>query len=193
MLSSVVSQTPAKPSPFPPVSLGPESSIQKPSDTQVRVHTNVEVVVPPKAGEPVDTIGVRPKPTVDPLPTKVKSNAIIYRPVHKVVMNPPVSNISPSTTHRVAPKLPTPHVNQNAPPIYFIRVAKLAIINGHYGEAQEAIERAESRALNDHVYDNLRSPVRTSVPLMTQLSQVLQLLGSHRNSEALQKLNEIPD
>lgn len=58
------------------------------------------------------------------------------------------SNLAPSA----APvpygyRLPTPDIDENASPVAFLNAARRALAAGRGGEAQEALERAESRAL----------------------------------------------
>jgi alkylation response protein AidB-like acyl-CoA dehydrogenase len=58
------------------------------------------------------------------------------------------SNITPGDTASViAPRLPDPPLDDNAPPFAFLRAARNALAAGRTGEGQEALERAESRAL----------------------------------------------
>jgi hypothetical protein len=62
------------------------------------------------------------------------------------------SNIGPSDTgSAIAPRLPTPPLDENAPPSAFLGAARVALMTGRTGEAQEAMERAESRALDRSV------------------------------------------
>jgi len=62
------------------------------------------------------------------------------------------TNVGPADTHTLwSPQLPTPFVDPNASPATFMKAALAAIAAGHLGEAQEAIERAESRALDRSV------------------------------------------
>jgi hypothetical protein len=51
----------------------------------------------------------------------------------------------------IAPRLPTPSVGDDAAPLAFLQAAERALTLGHTGEAQEAIERAESRLLDRDV------------------------------------------
>jgi hypothetical protein len=61
----------------------------------------------------------------------------------------PASNITPYDTRSViAPALPVPPVPLTAPPSAFLSVARSAVQAGRTGEAQEALERAETRLLD---------------------------------------------
>ncbi len=51
------------------------------------------------------------------------------------------------TTPPIAPALPSPEVDNDSSPLVFLLAARQAINDGKAGMAQEALERAESRAL----------------------------------------------
>jgi hypothetical protein len=61
---------------------------------------------------------------------------------------PPVPG-EPGSSYGI--RLPTPDVDENAPPTAFLNAARGAIAAGRDGEALEALERAESRALDRDV------------------------------------------
>jgi hypothetical protein len=62
------------------------------------------------------------------------------------------SNIGPADTHAViAPRLPAPEIGEDAPPGAFLRAARISLAAGRTGEAQESLERAETRALDRSV------------------------------------------
>lgn len=59
------------------------------------------------------------------------------------------SNITPADTRTpIAPELPPPPVADNASPLDFLHAARDALAHGKTGQAQEALERAEARALD---------------------------------------------
>jgi len=59
------------------------------------------------------------------------------------------SNITPADTRStVAPRLPEPGVPSARPPASFLAAARRAVAAGRTGEAQEALERAETRLLD---------------------------------------------
>ena len=61
----------------------------------------------------------------------------------------PASNITPYDARSViAPALPVPPVPSGNPPRAFLFAARVAVQRGHTGEAQEALERAETRLLD---------------------------------------------
>ena len=108
--------------------------------------------------------------------------------------NEPVStvptNTAPGNTHTLwSPRLPAPAVDENAPPAAFVKAAQAAIAAGRLGEAQEAIERAESRALDRSVRPSkANDPSRQ--PLVQQLGQARQLLGSGDRMGAMHMLDQ---
>jgi hypothetical protein len=62
------------------------------------------------------------------------------------------SNVTAADTNAViAPRLPTPSAGDDASPRAFLQAAERALTLGRTGEAQEAIERAESRLLDRDV------------------------------------------
>ncbi len=59
------------------------------------------------------------------------------------------SNITPSDTRSItAPRLPEPGAPSPSPPAAFLAAARRAVAAGRTGEAQEALERAETRLLD---------------------------------------------
>jgi hypothetical protein len=87
-------------------------------------------------------------------------------------------NIAPDDTNNlVAGRLPEPAIDPNAPPAAFIEDARQALAAGRTGEAQEAIERAESRVLNRAVAPSLAS-TPSHQPLVQQLRDARMALGS---------------
>jgi hypothetical protein len=108
--------------------------------------------------------------------------------------NEPLSNMptntGPNNTHTVwSPRLPTPAAGEDAPPAAFIKSAQAAIAAGRLGEAQEAIERAESRALDRSVRPS-RAGLPSGQALVKLLAQARQLLGNGDRGGAMQTLNQ---
>jgi len=81
------------------------------------------------------------------------------------------------TPQAPAPRLPIPAVNENAPPATFIEAARQALAAGRTGEAQEAIERAESRTLDRAVKPSLASQP-SQQPLVQQLRDARTALAA---------------
>ena len=71
------------------------------------------------------------------------------------------SNINEGDTRSViAPNLPTPAVEPNAPPEAFLQAARVALAAGRTGEAQQSLEMAETRILSRSVpYDAANQPI----------------------------------
>ena len=106
----------------------------------------------------------------------------------------PMSTLPSNTSAETArtqwsPQLPTPDVGENAPPAAFIQAAQAALAAGRLGEAQEATERAESRALTRSVKPSTADDP-SHQPLVRQLSEARQLIGSGDRAGARQKLDE---
>ncbi len=100
--------------------------------------------------------------------------------------SPDASNTGAANTHtRWAPSLPVPVIDEDAPPAEFLKAAARAITLGHTGEAQEAMERAESRALDRSV-----RPSKAGMPsrqaLVNQIAQARQALAAGDRLTALQ-------
>jgi hypothetical protein len=98
-------------------------------------------------------------------------------PGHQPMSSTP-TNINPGNTRTLwSPSLPAPAVDPGAPPAAFIQAALQALAAGRTGEAQEAIERAESRALDRSIRPStVNQP--SQQPLVQQLSQARQALGA---------------
>jgi hypothetical protein len=100
------------------------------------------------------------------------------------------TNVAPGDTHTLwSPKLPTPGVSEDAPPSAFVQAAQAAITAGRLGEAQEAIERAESRALDRSVRPS-RVNDPSHQPLVQQLAQARQLLAGGDRTGAMRMLDQ---
>jgi hypothetical protein len=95
---------------------------------------------------------------------------------------------APAFAQTAQPPLPAPMIDPNAPPRTFIEAARHALAAGRTEEAQEAIERAESRALDRAVKPSLaRDPSRQ--PLVLQLSQARQALAAGDRMRAITLLD----
>jgi hypothetical protein len=100
------------------------------------------------------------------------------------------ANVSPGDTRTLwAPQLPAPPVGDDAPPAAFVQAAQAAIAAGRLGEAQEAIERAESRALDRSVRPS-KAGEPSRQPLVQQLAQARQMLGAGDKVGAMLKLDQ---
>ena len=106
----------------------------------------------------------------------------------KQPMSNTATNIGPSDTRTTySPSLPAPPVDENAPPAAFLDAARNALAAGRTGEAQEALERAESRALDRSV-----KPSQAGEPsqqsLVTQIANARHMLASGDRTATLKAI-----
>ena len=89
------------------------------------------------------------------------------------------SNINGANTRSViAPRLPAPSAGANASPQQLLGVAQNALRRGKTGEAQEALERAETRALDrSTAQGNESTPAQG--PLVQAIGQARRSLANH--------------
>jgi hypothetical protein len=85
---------------------------------------------------------------------------------------------APDSTERtsVAPKLPVPGIDENASPHAFLERAQQALERRRPGEAQEALERAETRMLDRSVVPS-RAGIPDSSPGIDQIRQARDALA----------------
>ncbi len=96
-------------------------------------------------------------------------------------------NLNPQTTRsELAPNLPAPPASDDLQTL--LLDAKSSLQSGHTGQAQEALERAETRALDRSVVrGNERVPA--SSPVVAQISQALQAVGSGQTDQAIRLID----
>ena len=100
------------------------------------------------------------------------------------------TNVGPGDTHTLwSPSLPAPPVGPDAPLSAYVQAARSAVAAGRLGEAQEAIERAESRALTRSVRPSMASDP-SHQPLVQQLAEARQMVAAHDSAGAARKLDE---
>jgi hypothetical protein len=98
-------------------------------------------------------------------------------------------NIGPAdTTTPYAARLPTPDVGDNAGPRAFLEAARTSLAAGRTGEAQEAMERAETRLLIRSVRPSQAS-MPSQEPAVQQISEARQALGMGDRSGAMAKID----
>jgi hypothetical protein len=103
------------------------------------------------------------------------------------------SNITPYDTRSViAPALPPPPVGDSASPQDYLKVAQQALARGRTGEAQEALERAEARAL-DRAVPLFQTDKPIEEPLVVQIRQARLTLGSNDPARAMQLIASAND
>ncbi len=96
------------------------------------------------------------------------------------------SNTTPDNTRSsIAPRLPAPVIPEGAPPAAYLQAARRAIAAGRSGEAQEALERAESRVLDRSVRPSLAAqPARS--PLIQIIAEARGAVAQGDRQHALQ-------
>ena len=81
--------------------------------------------------------------------------------------------------------LPPPNLPQGDRPSDFLRAAESALVTGRNGEAQEALERAQTRMLDRSVpLGQTNNP--SDNPTSVAISQALQALAAHDRANCLQ-------
>ena len=96
-------------------------------------------------------------------------------------------NLNPQTTHsELAPNLPAPPAGDDLQTL--LLDARSSLQAGRTGQAQEALERAETRALDRSVVRG-NEHVAASNPVVTQISQALQALGAGQTAEAIRLID----
>jgi hypothetical protein len=81
------------------------------------------------------------------------------------------------TRSQIAPNLPSPSVGPNASPVDYLRAAQWALSVGRTGEAQQALEEAQTRLLDRSVaYGQTNNP--SDNPAVAQISQALHALAA---------------
>ncbi len=96
------------------------------------------------------------------------------------------SNISASDTRSlIAPRLPNPDVGESAPPRLYLEAARRALVANRTGEAQEALERAETRALDRSVRPS-RAGDASGQPLVRRIADARAALSTGDRALAIQ-------
>jgi hypothetical protein len=85
--------------------------------------------------------------------------------------------------------LPAPNIDDNAPPAAFVQAAEVALAAGRPGEAEEAIERAESRLL-DRDIDPRRIQDPSGNPVIALLAQARDALSGGDRMRAVEILEQ---
>jgi hypothetical protein len=90
---------------------------------------------------------------------------------------------------QVAPSLPVPPVGENASAEDLLNAARSALVRGRTGEAQEAMERAQTRLLDRSVplFKTDRPSTHPAIPL---ISQAIKALGVGDRASAMRYLDQ---
>jgi hypothetical protein len=131
-----------------------------------------------------------PPPTSSPLaPLPGDTAADDDKPTGQVRANSDTaSNISSADTRsNIAPALPAPYAADDSTQA-FLTAARQALTAGRTGEAQEALERAESRALDRDVAPS-DAATPAADPLVQQIAAARQALSVGNTQAALQAID----
>ena len=102
------------------------------------------------------------------------------------------SNLAPADARSaVAPALPVPAVALSAPPLSFLEAARRALAGARTGEAQEALERAETRLLDGTAQPGLAAP--SMVPALATTRAARQALAVHDRAGAAREIDAAID
>lgn len=105
-----------------------------------------------------------------------------------VPMSPRASNTTPADTRsEIAPRLPAPDAGAGTPEA-FLAAAQRALAAGRTGQAQEALERAETRLLTRSVEASAAGTADAS-PMVTQIGEARRALGRRDIAGARQAIN----
>ena len=113
---------------------------------------------------------------------------VLAVPVMAQSVSAPASNITPADTHStIAPRLPVPPVSDNAGPRPFLQAASTALSANRTGEAEEALERAETALLDRSTPAGGQEVDRR--PMVRQVSEAREALGHGDVARAQQIVN----
>jgi hypothetical protein len=99
------------------------------------------------------------------------------------------SNIVGSdTASPIAPALPAPDLGPGAPPVAFLHAARTALATGRTGEAQQAMEMAETRLL-DRSTPLFQTNDPSQNPLIHQIGEARRALGNGDPAQSMQLLD----
>ena len=101
------------------------------------------------------------------------------------------SNISPADTRSViAPNLPTPPIGDNGSAMDYLRAAQGSLAAGRTGEAQQALEMAETRLL-DRSVPLFQTNNPSDNPGVGLISQALQALATGDRAQCMQLIQQV--
>ena len=101
------------------------------------------------------------------------------------------SNVTPGDTRSlIAPSLPVPAVGANGGPRAYLEAAQRALAAGQTGEAQEALERAQTRMLDRSVAPS-RADVPDQQPGVEDVNNALHALSAGDRPRTQQIISDI--
>jgi hypothetical protein len=99
------------------------------------------------------------------------------------------SNIVPGDTRSsIAPTLPGPAIGENAGPQEYLKAARASLVAGRTGQAQQALEMAETRALDRSVAQG-QTDVPSHSELISRIGDARRALGSGDRAHAIQLID----
>ena len=99
------------------------------------------------------------------------------------------SNINQyNTGSHIAPNLPSPALGPDASPADFLRAAEYSLRAGRTGEAQQALEMAQTRLLDRSVPQGQTNNPSAN-PAVAQISQALHALAAGQSAQAIQLID----
>jgi len=99
------------------------------------------------------------------------------------------SNINQyNTRSQIAPNLPSPALGPDASPADFLRSAESSLRAGRTGEAQQALEMAQTRLLDRSVPQGQTNNPSAN-PAVAQISQALHALAAGQSAQAIQLID----
>jgi len=166
-------------------------------------------VAPPTTGAPAPTYGNATPPsapgysatTPATSPTATQPPSVDYgttqggfgaRPGHEpgsgisYPVSPKASNIDRADSRSlIAPTLPTPALGAKARPADYLNAARYSLATGRTGEAQQALEMAQTRLLDRSVpYKGTNTP--SVNPAVSQITEALHALAAGDHARAMQ-------
>lgn len=133
-------------------------------------------------------------PSMPATPAPAVSGATEQAPPMKMkphVMHVRASNIDRADTRSdIAPALPVPPLGPNATPQQFLQQAQMALQHHRSGEAQEALERAETRMLDRSTMPSAANEPDMS-PMIKQVTDARDALGRRDWQQASQLIGEM--
>jgi len=105
-------------------------------------------------------------------------------------MSTNASNIGPRDTRSsIAPTLPDADASESADTMEFLRAARVALVAGRTGQAQQSLEMAETRALDRSVPQG-QTNTPTASPFVAHIRGARLALSNHDNDKAIQLVDE---
>ncbi len=99
------------------------------------------------------------------------------------------SNITTGDTRsNIAPTLPQPAIGQNATTQDYLRAARVSLVAGRTGQAQQSLEMAETRAL-DRTVPQGQTNAPSDSQLVARIRDARHALGSGDRTHAIQLID----